>query len=227
MDELEDDFWIQATNAIVELAHQIGQAAGRKPTADEFCEILAAALQSASHSDLFSDVSSASVAGLKPVLTKVPKKIQPGSIIGVPSQSGDKFLVVYLMSNRFGDVFGIFKGRFRKLPNWEKLQPGGRPVVSHLRPVREGRWPLLGIRSELASLFPAEPEIYHAKTGRNIENPAIGPYGSAETADNKLRSISKKEAEEVGLLSGEYRAVLLEERLVAYLERMMSQQKEK
>jgi hypothetical protein len=221
LNALDDHIWIEAVNTVVELGIELEHALGRKPTCDEYCFFMARALQG-THRDLFSDVSTASVIELKAVLSRVPRKILPGTLIGVPSGEGDAFAILYLTSNTFGDAFGILKGRFRHLRTNSKFESSQRHVYSSLRPLREGRWRLLGIRPDLISMFPSNPEIYHRKSGRNLENPSIGPFGSAETANGELRNLSREEADAVGLLSGDYSQVLMEKQLVAYLQRMVT-----
>jgi len=220
LDDLDDHIWIEATNTVVEFGEELERALGRKPTCDEYCLFLTRALQG-THRDLFSDVATASVVELKPVFAKVPQKILPGTVIGVPSGEGDAFAVLYLTSNTFGHAFGILKGRFRHLRTNSRFEASQSHVYSSLRPVREGRWKLLGIRPDLISMFPSDPEIYHRKSGRNLENPSIGPFGSAETANGELRNLSQEEADSVGLSSGEYSQVLTEKQFVAYLQRMV------
>jgi hypothetical protein len=84
------------------------------------------------------------------------------------------------------------------------------PIYSGGRFVANGRWRRVGYFPELLGSFPTEPEIYHSKKNFPTDD-RIGPYGSAENARDELRAITKKEAEDVGLLTGQYRQGMLED----------------
>lgn len=220
LEDLEDHVYAEASRLVVELCESIRDSVGRKPTSLEFLALLSRTLES-TNEDLFQDISPAGIKELIPRLKKNPRKVEPGTVVGIPSSGGRWFFVVYLTSNTYGDAFGALRGEHASLmlrPSW-RPECVGKPVYSSLRPVRDGQWRPIDIRADLLRLFPGEPEIYHRKSGHNQQDPLIGEYGSAETPSHVLRAMSKDEAESVGLLSGEYEQCLLPERFVQYLER--------
>ncbi|MCC6133128.1 MAG: hypothetical protein IT186_24625 [Acidobacteria bacterium] len=207
LDGLDDAVFAESTDFLAGLASRLESSLGRKPTIAEFLELLAASLQ-LMNGDLFEDVSPNAVRALLPQLEKRPRKTAPGMLLAVPLNTRWRF-VLYLGSNRFGDALGILGGSGRTPTNVpEVLVPHGKPVYSSLREVRSGRWRVTACRPDLMSLFPSMPEIYHAKTGLNLENTRIGEFGSAESPDGRLRQIDSIEARDVGLLDGRYRQVL-------------------
>ncbi len=220
LEELSDHLFEDTKSALIELGSAIEKELGRKPTFEEFCSLLVEVMDA---SDLFSDVSPCSLAALKPVLRKVTKRLSRGVLIAVPSKAGGFFVIVHLgfYEGPFGDVFGVLKGKVQRIgKKWEPVSIG-RWFGLTLHAIREGRWRVIGHRPEVADLFPKEPYTYHAKK-YNQDNPAIGEFGSAETPDRVLRSITKEEAESVGLLTGEYSYAMLEDGFVAFLERYAS-----
>lgn len=218
--ELPDHVFEDSKRALTEMNSAIQEELGRKPTLEEFCSLLVEAMDSM---DLFSDVSPCSLAALKPVLRKVTKRLSRGDLIAVPSKAGGFFVIVHLgfYEGPFGDIFGVLKGKMQRIGKGWKPASTGRWFGLTLHAIREGRWRVIGHQPEVADLFPKEPHTYHAKK-YNKDNPAIGEFGSAETPDGVLRSITKEEAESVGLLTGEYRYSMLEDEFVAFLERNAS-----
>ena len=158
----------------------------------------------------------------KPSPQKSPKrrssKAQPGDVIAIPSPDGGYYFVVLLATNTFGWAFGILQGKHkaRRLAAAATLKPLPQHVYSGGRFVANGRWPVIACRPDLLQLFPTDPEIYHRKSDHR-DNPNIGEYGSGETAAGKLRNLTKQEAEEIGLLTREYKQGWLEEIFEQYL----------
>lgn len=220
LDELDDQVYVESARHVVELAVEMEDALGRKPSLSEFLELLSSTFRSLT-TELFDDVSPTAVAALVPRLAKNPKKILPGTVIGIPA-SGGWFLAVYLKTNTFGDAFGILAGkrhtaRLRNVPP----KPCGVPLYSSVRWVRDGTWKVVGHSAEALAWFPADPEIYHRKRD-HPSDPAIGEFGAAQGVDEKIRNIDRQEAEAVGLLDGGYQSAFLAEELVRYLERRCS-----
>lgn len=214
--ELPDHVFEDAKRALMELSSAVEEEVGRKPTMEEFCGLLVEAIESG---DLFSDVSPWSLAALKPVVRKVTKRLSRGDLIAVPSKTSGFFVIVYLGDGKsgFGETFGVLKGKLQRIGKAWKPVSTGRWFGSTLHAIREGRWRVIGHRPDVADLFPKEPHKYHAKKYHR-DNSAIGEFGSAETPDGVLRSVTREEAELVGLLNGEYRYSMLEDEFVAYLE---------
>jgi hypothetical protein len=219
LDELDDDAFAEASRFVGELCDRLKYSIGRAPSSAEFLELVTAGIQS-TNADLFSDVSPGGIAALVPKLKKVPARIEPGALIGVPAPGGGWFMVLLIVSNTFGHALGVFSGKRRRpgLKVGEVPTTVGRPVYASLHAVRDGSWRFLGVRPEFLDLFPRAPEIYHAKS-ENKDNAAIGEFGSAEAPDHSLRTIDRLEAETVGLLSGEYEQALLPEQVIRYLDR--------
>lgn len=148
--------------------------------------------------------------------------LEPGDVVAVPRSGGGYHLVLLLASNRFGDAFGPFQGHVATLEipsNWDP-----RPLRNHVytgrRMISTGRWRKIARREDLLHKFSSLPEIYHSKAD-HAADPAIGPHGSAETADGRLRPISESEAVEVGLANGTYRQIMVEEQFEGFLEQSL------
>lgn len=145
--------------------------------------------------------------------------LKPGDVVAVPRNKGGYFLVLHLASNRWGDAFGLFQGH-RATPDvgsdWEPV-PLPEHVYTGDHLIKTGRWKKVGHREDLRSLFASAPEIYHSKAD-NQSDPAIGPHGSAETADGRLRHLSEQEATDAGLKKGTYRQLMIEEQFEQYLQ---------
>lgn len=216
VDGLDDKIFVQGADLAADLARAMEGALGRKPTLAEFLRLLVKSLQSINR-DLFADSSPNAVKELVPRLAKRSGKLLPSTLLAVPVKEGWRF-VVYLASNRFGDALGILSGSGSVATDEASISgPVGKPVYSSLRSVREGRWKIVGSRPGLSSLFQPEPEIYHAKTGLNVDNAEIGTFGSAESPDGHLRKLDQAEAKAVGLLDGTYRQVRQPEEVEQYL----------
>lgn len=143
---------------------------------------------------------------------------KPGDVVAVPRHKGGFYFVLHLASNRFGEAFGLFQGH-NEVPNvssdWKPL-----PLLTYAYTgnyfIKSGRWIKVGQRDDLRRLFPPTPEIFHSKSD-NLSNPAIGPYGSAETPEGELRHLTLQEATDIGMMSNDYRQVMVEEEFERYL----------
>lgn len=153
-------------------------------------------------------------------MSKKSPALNEGDIVAIPRQRGGYYVVLHLASNRFGEAFGLFDGHIDEPQITSAWLP--IPISIHVytgkNSVRNGRWSRIGCREELRSLFAKKPEIYHAKSD-NPSNTAIGPFGSAETADGDLRQLSESESRGIGLPQGRYRQIMLEEQFEQFLER--------
>jgi len=227
LDELSDDCVSLAVENVAELCNAIEQELGQAPTLRGICEVLAYAI-ACLRDDAISDANPSAVTTLvakKASRTKVDTR--PGSLFAVPAPEGTFFFVVLITRNRFGWAFGVLRhvatsSHYRPTPDSQVLR---YPIYSGGRFVANGRWRRVGYVPELLLSFPREPEIYHSKNDSHADE-CIGPYGSAENAHNELRAVSKKEAEDVGLLSGEYRQGMLEEQFEKFLARRLSESAE-
>ena len=144
----------------------------------------------------------------------------PGMVFAVPRPGGGFYLLVHLASNRFGEAFGLTAAWKPDpvLPDDWRPHPRRAFVYTGSLFVARGRWRHVGDRPDLLAAFPAAPEIYHRKAD-HPDNPAIGPHGSAETADEQLRSLGGDEYRASPLVANEYRQVMLEEEVEGYLHR--------
>jgi hypothetical protein len=148
------------------------------------------------------------------------KKITPriGDIVAIPAGNDEYFFALVLAKNDFGAAYGLFEGTSRLKPVSKNSHPAvnPRPVYSADDLIESDRWKIIGRDEGLLSLFPEEPEIYHRQRA-DRPNPLLGPYGAGETASGKLRPLTREEAEEIGLLSDEYRQSYLPDTLEKYL----------
>lgn len=218
IDDIDDHGFVLATELIVELCQEVEKLAGQKPTIDDLCELLTWGLRGCSL-DLLADVNTSNVLRIEAKLKKRGKiTLKPGDIVAIPAKDGGWHLVVFITKNRFGFAYGILLGRHALKPPSPQWQPEAlaHPIYSGQRAVASGRWQVVGNNPDLLALFPSDPPIYHSKMSWPNED-QIGPFGSAESASDRLRPISKQEAKEVGLLTGEYRCVLMEDEFEEFL----------
>ena len=136
-------------------------------------------------------------------------RMQPGQAVAIPVAGGVRVALV-LERNRFGVALGVLDGVVRR-PHVTQAALGGPVRVIHTddRRLAEGAWWVLGRDAVTVERLGVEPEIYHSPRSRSVET--HGEFGLAETADGRLRRISREEAEAVGLLDDTYRQVLLSE----------------
>jgi hypothetical protein len=197
----------------------IEEESGIKPSLSDLCGILAVSLQSCS-GDLLSDVDVQAVEKLMPKVAPHKKvSLKPGDVLAIPREKGGYYFVIYIISNRFGEAFGIFGGH-RQVPHvasrWEPV-PVRLPVYTGKSLVVSGRWRRIDHREDLLDLFPKSPEIYHSKSD-NPSNDRIGPFGSGETSAEELRDLTESEANQIGLIQGTYHQGMLEEQFEKYLQ---------
>src|SRR5688572_1430614 len=164
--KLNDHCFNLATKSVIELCRAVEEETGRKPTLEDFCELITWGFRSCSE-DILEDVNTANVLELKPKVKKKGKIIlKPGDVVAIPAKEGDFYLAVYVtLAKRYGHAFGVFKGRHKLKP----LAPGwrGEPIQPVFFTtdmfVASGRWRIIGHAPELLSLFPQTPERYYAK----------------------------------------------------------------
>jgi hypothetical protein len=219
MGSLNDSCFVHARESLRTLCQMIEEESGVKPSLNDLCEILAVSLRSCS-GDMLSDVDVQAVEKLTPKVAPHKKvSLKPGDILAIPREKGGYYFVIFITSNRFGEAFGIFQGH-RQIPyvssKWEPA-PAKLPGYTGRALVVSGRWRRIGHREDLLDLFPTSPEIYHSKSDHPLDD-QIGPYGSGETATEELRDLTESEANEIGLIQGTYRQIMLEEQFEKYLQ---------
>lgn len=218
--ELNDNCFSLATDLMVELCREVEAETGSKPTIADLCELLTWGLRSCSQ-DILDDVNTCNVVALLPKVLKHSKVIpKPGDLVAIPAGDSNSYFAVYITKNGFGHALGLLKGKRKSRPlrpDWTpEIAP--HPIYTGIRFLANGQWQIVGNYPRLLKLFPSKPEIYHPKTALP-EDEEVGPYGSAESPGGKLRRITKAEAEEIGLLSGEYRQGIPEEQVRAFCDR--------
>ncbi|HST50362.1 MAG TPA: Imm26 family immunity protein [Pyrinomonadaceae bacterium] len=215
--DLNDSSFVIAGTLIDDVVGAVKKQTGRAPTVSRLCEILVEGLHLCDGEELLSDVAPAEVRGIKAVVRKQTRaSAKVGDIVAIPAKNGEFFIAVVLTKNQFGVAYGLFRGTSRIKPISIRSHP---PALRHAiysgdLAMAGGRWKVIGHDKDLLSLFPARPEIYHAQ---DPDDPELGRYGAGETVEGELRKLSKDEAEELGLLSGEYRQVRLPDGLEDYL----------
>lgn len=221
VNELNDNCFVMATEFFVELSDAILAEVGRRPTLGDVCEILTWGMKGCAV-EILSDADASTIEGFVCKAKKSkPTRLVPGDVVAVPAGGGRYYLGVFIASNRIGYAYGFFRGTWalRSL-QCGALKPLGRPVYSSKRAVDKGVWRIVARNTQLLTLFPADPEIYHAKR-HHTEDPLIGPFGTAEAVSGEtLRALSEEEAKTIGLLDGSYRQVVLEDSIVEYLHRL-------
>ena len=216
--ELNDSAFVTANDFLSELTGAIRADTGQPPTLDALCAVLVEGLQRCDEHMLVG-VSPAQIVGIRTETGKARKIVtKVGDVVAIPAKNGEYFIASVLAKNRFGTAYGLFDGTSRLKPVSASSHPRPKrhPMYSGDRLVASGRWKIIGHDEGLLSLFPAEPEIYHRE--QVIPGGAeIGPYGSGETAEGRLRHLTLEEAEEIGLLRGDYNQAYLEEDLEDHL----------
>jgi len=216
---LNDSCFVYARESLRTLCQMIEEESGIKPSLSDLCDLLAVSLQSCSD-ELLSDVDVQAVEKLTPKVAPHKKvSLKPGDLLAIPREKGGFYFVIYITSNRFGEAFGIFEGHWPvpHLPSSWTPVPANLPVYTGKSLVVSGRWRRIDHREDLLDLFPKSPEIYHSKSDHPSDD-QIGPYGSGETATEELRNLTESEANQIGLIQGTYRQVMLEEQFEKYLD---------
>jgi hypothetical protein len=139
-------------------------------------------------------------------------------VFAVPRPGGGVYLLVHLASNRFGEAFGLTDGWQSDAVVPADLRPHPRRAYVYTGSlfVSRGQWRHVGDRMDLLAAYPAEPEIYHHKV-HHPDNSAIGPYGAAETASDRLRCLSEDEYHASPLAGADYHQIMLEEQVEEFL----------
>jgi hypothetical protein len=168
------------------------------------------------------DINPQAVAGLKPILKKKTKVVaKRGDVIAVPRRMGGYYFVIYLGKNQQGLAYGLLKGHAR-LPHvpaeWQPEAARQYPLYSGIDELVTGRWQIAARRTDLLSLFPGELERYYQKID-DADGDDMGPFGCAKNAKGELHELTKQEADQIGLLSNEYRSCYSE----AFFERTIAE----
>lgn len=219
--DLNDNTFVVAGDFLSSLSNIMKADLGAAPTWKQFSDTLISGLNQCDD-HLLSDINPAHIAGIKARISKRSKTIsKPGDIVAIPAANGKYFIACVLVKNRIGTAYGLFKGtsKIKPVSISSHPEPEPYPVYSGNLFVENGRWRIIGHDPGLLSLFPSDPEIFHApqKISSGVK---IGPYGAAEAiSSGQLRQLSKTEAEAIGLLNGQYRQTYLEE----YLEQRLNQ----
>lgn len=221
--ELNDAVFVAASDFLSQLTDAFKSDTGHPPTLSDLCDLLVEGLHQCGE-QLLSDVAPAQVTGVRPEVRK-RKRITPkiGDVVAIPAKNGEYFIAVVLTKNVFGTAFGFFEGTSAIKPVSKNSHPPIKPhpVYSDDERIAGGSWKIIGHDEDLLTLFPPEPEVYHYQH-EDDPDPLVGPYGSGETASGLLRALTKEEAAELGLLTGEYRQTYMSETLENYLNSKLS-----
>jgi hypothetical protein len=220
--ELNDATFVAATNAFMSMIEIIREATAQPPALKDLLRLLPEGLGRSDN--LLADIDSRKITKVQAEFKDMKKTVvKPGDIIAIPAKNDEYFRAVVLGKNRFGVAYGLFKGTGKDTPISKDSHPpvNPHPIYSDDKSIVDGRWKIIGHDEGLLSLFPSDPEIYHYQH-EDDPDPEIGPYGSGETASGRLRALSKKEADELGLTSEEYRQAYMSEYLENYLNKKLS-----
>ncbi|WP_169809276.1 hypothetical protein [Actinomadura chibensis] len=202
--ELNDSIFVDATSFLAAMAEG---ADGRLSSTSKLASSLTSALKDPRIS--LEDVAGGDIAELTVDAVKNISKPRIGAILAIPAspaRGGGYYLASVVARNRFGTALGLLRGKF-DIP---RIVSGGNltvrqfPIYTDDRLVANGAWKVVGHDDDLLSLFPAEPEIYHAP---DLQWPGmeLGEFGAAEKPSGEIRLIEIDEARAVGLLDGSYR----------------------
>lgn len=204
--ELGDAAFADALEVVVDVVKRLLDAMGSRPSPQDVCDVLAAALRSINEG-----VAGAS-AELKGLKARLPKgrtkrtKAEVGDVVAIPLGKDAWAKAVVVARNQFGVALGLLNGAgpLRPHPAGSEVEVDPQPVYTGESLIIDGDWKVIGHDDALRQRFPADPEIFHRQYPDN-PNPQLGPFGSAETPDGALRPVTEEEALRVGLLDGSYR----------------------
>jgi hypothetical protein len=163
----------------------------------------------------FEDIESGRVISLEAEMARKVIKPKRGDVVAIPGKVDSYTIAVIVTRNRFGTALGLLRGksRFPRLPSaGRRRQLRGRVVYTDDQLIAGGTWPIVDHVDQLLSLFPEDPEIYHAP-GFSWPGVELGEFGSAESSSGDMRKVDQMEAGEMGLLDGSYRQVYVSEHL--------------
>jgi hypothetical protein len=123
-------------------------------------------------------------------------------VLAIPALDGVYHLALVIARNRFGTALGPLRGgtAFPRLDGSERYQAGSRPIYTDEQLIADGAWPIVGHADDLLSLFPGEPELYHAPDLLWSGRQQIGEFAAAESPTGAMRQLDRREAERVGVL---------------------------
>jgi hypothetical protein len=212
--ELNDSAFVDAASFLTSIAEGTN---GRPLAPSELASSLALALKDSGIS--LEDVAGEEVVELTVDTAKKPAKPRIGDVLAIPASGGGYRMASVVARNRFGTALGFLRGRFSvpRPASRERLMARQSPIYTDDRLVSTGAWRVVGHDENLLSLFPVEPEIYHAV---DLQWPGIdlGEFGAAEKPNGEIRLIKIDEARAVGLLGGTYRQSYLGEFLEQFME---------
>lgn len=212
-----DHVFTRAADFLSEIMPRIVLDTEQLPTLAEFCKLLVAGAEYGTKSSILRSAKQ-----LKPRIAASNgsrPRAKIGDIVEIPASAGGAYRAVIVAKNSTGTAYGLIAGpgaRMRERPV-RKFVPA--VFYSGEYALKEGRWKIVGHDHSLLDGFPADPELYLRKQDVFYrDDPRVGPFGAAVGSDGKYRQISEGEAEEVGLLSGDYDQCFMEEQLEAWLD---------
>ena len=224
INELNDNCFDLASNLISELSNEFRNEIGDHPTIEELCQLLYWGIRSSSNS--VSDINTENLIEIKAKVSKRKKiKLTPGDIVAVPVSLEQYHLLFYRGSfGHFGDAFQLIHGVFHLKALSSQWKPNflKQHVFAGLEGVNSGKWKIIGAKPDLLVDFPKPPEYFHAKRF-HLDNPQVGPFGSAESptmedgSGGQIRDLSKTECDELGLEQNDFFQTTLVEEVETFL----------
>jgi hypothetical protein len=215
--ELNDSVFVDAADVLSVLAKHVAGSNKMPISVSDFASALALVLRE-------SRIPMEGAGGdeVSVLTAAVPKRIAKpkiGDILAIPAAGGGYHLTSVVARNRFGTALGLIRGRFPVPRIRETAHLGVRrfPVYTDDRLVSTGAWKVVGHDESLLSLFPEEPEIYHAPDLR-LPGIDLGEFGAAETPSGEIRLVDIEEAGAVGLAGGGYQQAYMGESLMRLLD---------
>ena len=144
------------------------------------------------------------------------KRAKRGDVFAIPYKAGDGFVLgVVVANNSFGTAYLLVNKVFEALPSSiDAFSPILKyPIYSDEKSIKNERWQYLFHDEDILLEYQTAPEIFHSPK----YNPQYGPYGLGETPDGEIRNLSKAEADELGLLSGDYSQALTSEEIEQFI----------
>lgn len=214
-EDLPDGFFVDALEALRTFSLSFSESTGRLPRLQEWCQTMLFTAR-CSGTDLFSDIPNTALADLKAkALQQKRFTAKPGDLIAIPTQDSHWRFALYLTSNRFGTVLGLFSEKANDPRPPQQLTPNVA-IYSGERLIKNGRWRIIGFRSELLGLFPENLEILHQKN-HAMPRSKIGEFGAAESPDGTMRQLEQGEDASFGFVGKNYIQSYLEEHLESLL----------
>ncbi len=176
--ELNDASFVHAGEFLAFVAERVHRLRDGDVSAGILASALVEILQA--EDSLFGDVAGADLRGLEISGDQPGKRASAGDIVAIPIPGVGYRLAVVLTRNRFGLALGFVDGvtPFPRAPRRRRVA-ARHSIYTDDRLIATRLWPVVDHDSDLLTLFPREPEIYHAPDGL-LQDSRVGDFGAGD-----------------------------------------------